>query len=337
MKTTDFYFNLPPELIAQYPLAQRSDSRLFVYDRRKETHVHSHFRDLAAYLRAGDLLVFNDSRVIPARLYGHKASGGRVELLVERIVNDHEFLAHIKASKAPKAGMRIHLTAGWEIEVLAKRADLYECRAMGAVEMMLEAIGHIPLPLYITREDEASDLQRYQTVYAKYKGSVAAPTAGLHFDEALLAQLTAKGIGLAYTTLHVGAGTFRPVRCEQIADHAMHSEWFTLSQSLCDAVAATRARGGRVVAVGTTALRALESAAEGGVLEPCCRETRIFIKPGYTFQVCDGLITNFHVPESTLLMLVSALIGYEQTMALYQIAIAAGYRFLSYGDASLLL
>lgn len=337
LKTTDFYFDLPSELIAQYPLAQRSDSRLLVYDRASEAHAHSYFRDLSVHLRAGDLLVFNDSRVIPARLYGHKASGGRVELLVERIVNEHEFLAHIKASKAPRAGTRIHLDANWEMEVLAKQADLYACRAFGAVETMLEAIGHIPLPLYITRQDEGSDLQRYQTVYAKYKGSVAAPTAGLHFDEALLAQLTANGVDLAYTTLHVGAGTFQPVRCEQIADHAMHSEWFTVSQALCEAVAATRARGGRVIAVGTTALRALESAAASGILEPCCRDTRIFIKPGYTFQVCDGLITNFHVPESTLLMLVSALIGYEQTMTLYQAAIAAGYRFFSYGDASLLL
>jgi S-adenosylmethionine:tRNA ribosyltransferase-isomerase len=280
LKTNDFYFDLPAELIAQYPLAQRSDSRLLVYDRATKAHIHSHFRDLARYLCVGDLLVFNDSRVIPARLHGHKASGGRVELLVERIVNEYEFWAHIKASKTPRAGTRIHLDHDWEVDVLAKRGDLYECRALGAVETMLEAIGHIPLPLYITREDEDSDLHRYQTVYAKYKGSVAAPTAGLHFDDELLAQLMAKGIGLAYTTLHVGAGTFRPVRCEQIADHEMHSEWFTVSEDLCEAVVATRARGGRVIAVGTTALRALESAAANGVLEPCCRDTSIFIKPG---------------------------------------------------------
>lgn len=338
MNKQDFYFDLPEELIAQYPLAKRSDSRLLAYNRQTGKASHQYFKDLIGFLEPGDLLVLNDSRVIPARLYGFKSSGGKIELLVERFYGDNSFLGHIRASKAPQAGALLLLDQGWKIEVLNKIDDLYHCQVQGDIEQMLGQIGHIPLPLYITRPDETSDLERYQTVYAKHNGSVAAPTAGLHFDEELLVQIKKKGIEIAYSTLHVGTGTFRPVRCDAIKDHKMHSEQVTVSEALCEAVNRTKARGKRVIAVGTTALRSLESAATAqGILEPCSRDTDIFIYPGYQFQICDGLITNFHLPESTLLMLVSAFIGHRQTMALYQEAIAQRYRFYSYGDASLLI
>lgn len=337
MKKSAFNFDLPVELIAQYPLASRSDSRLLVYHRSTGKHAHHEFKNLADFLEPGDLLVMNDSQVIPARLYGHKASGGKVELLVERLLDHDDFWAHIKASKAPKAGTVIHLDHGWQLTILSKQDDLYHCQVSGDVDTMLHDIGHIPLPPYITRSDESLDLSRYQTVYARYKGSVAAPTAGLHFDESVLHSLQAKGIHIAYATLHVGAGTFRPVRSDDINDHKMHYERFTVSEALCDAVMKTKRAGGRVIAVGTTALRSLESSASGGELQACTRDTNIFIFPGYRFKVCDGLITNFHLPESTLLMLVSAFIGHEQAMNLYRIAIEQRYRFFSYGDASLLL
>lgn len=337
MKKQDFNFDLPPELIAQYPLTHRSDSRLLTYDCATNEHGHHQFTDLLNFVESGDLLVMNDSKVIPARLYGYKASGGKVELLVERINGDNTFLAHIKASKTPKSGTVIHLDNKWCIEIIEKQDDLYYCRVDGDIDDILHEIGHIPLPPYITRADEGLDLQRYQTVYALHKGSVAAPTAGLHFDEDILAKLKAKGVNLAYTTLHVGAGTFRPVRVDDIKEHKMHHEWFTVSEETCAAVKKAHAAGKRVIAVGTTALRSLESAACGGDLQACSRETDIFIYPGYQFKVCDGLVTNFHLPESTLLMLVSAFIGYEQAMELYRVAIAERYRFFSYGDASLLL
>jgi len=337
MKTQDFNFELPTELIAQYPLANRGDSRLLSYDRGTGQCGHHQFNSLTDFLQPGDLLVMNDSKVIPARLYGHKASGGKVELLVERLTGDNCFLAHIKASKSPKAGGLLHLDQGWSIEILSRQDDLFYCQVNGDVDAMLHQIGHIPLPPYITRSDEALDLNRYQTVYARHKGSVAAPTAGLHFDQPMLASLHHKGVNIAYSTLHVGAGTFRPVRCDALSDHKMHSEYFTVSDTLCAAVNETRAAKKRVIAVGTTALRSLESAAASGELLPCSRDTDIFIYPGYQFKVCDGLITNFHLPESTLLMLVSAFIGHEQAMALYRTAIEQRYRFFSYGDASLLL
>ena len=337
MKRQDFNFELPPELIAQYPLPERSDSRLLVYHCETGVHQHQQFKSIIDCLEPGDLLVMNNSKVIPARLYGQKATGGQVEFLVERILTDDTFLAHIKASKSPKPGTQIHVTEDWLVEIIEKQDDLYYCRLNGNVDQMLHQIGHIPLPPYITRADEPSDLKRYQTVYAEHKGSVAAPTAGLHFDEAVLDALKAKGIQLAYTTLHVGAGTFRPVRVDSILDHKMHHERFVISEALCAAVNKARLDNKRVIAVGTTALRSLESAASRGQLEPCERETDIFIYPGYEFKICDGLVTNFHLPESTLLMLVSAFIGYEQAKALYQIAISSKYRFFSYGDASLLL
>ncbi|EHL31730.1 tRNA preQ1(34) S-adenosylmethionine ribosyltransferase-isomerase QueA [Legionella drancourtii] len=338
MNKQDFYFDLPSELIAQYPLANRSDSRLLTYNRHIGEYGHHQFRDIADFLKPGDLLVMNDSKVIPARLYGHKATGGKVELLVERITGEFTFLAHIKASKALKAGALIYLEQDRQLEVLERHDDLFVCKSNIDVLQLLHGVGHMPLPPYITRSDEVMDEDRYQTVYAKYEGSVAAPTAGLHFDEAVLASLHARGVDIAHVTLHVGAGTFRPVRCENIKEHKMHSEHFTLNPELCSAVHATKAAGNRVIAVGTTALRSLESAAqEGGVLTPCSRDTNIFIYPGYKFKICDGLMTNFHLPESTLLMLVSAFIGYKEAMMLYQEAIAKGYRFFSYGDTSLLL
>lgn len=337
MKTRDFYYELPQELIAQYPLPNRCDSRLMVYHRNLDRCEHRQFDALSDYLEPGDLLVMNNSKVIPARLYGRKSSGGKVELLVERITTERSFLAHIKASKSPRAGTTIVLDNDKVIEVLEKKNNLYLCQAAEPVEKLLQAIGHIPLPLYITRTEENADINRYQTVYALHNGSVAAPTAGLHFDEALLQRLQAKGVGIGYVTLHVGAGTFQPVRADNIQEHTMHSEYFQVSESLCEQVNSTIAANKRVVAVGTTTLRSLESAAHQGRLQSCSRETNIFIYPGYRFQICSGLITNFHVPESTLLMLVAAFIGHEKTMELYQLAVQERYRFFSYGDASLLL
>lgn len=337
MNKQDFYFDLPQTQIAQYPLEERSDSRLLSYDRKTGNIAHHAFKDLPDLLRSGDLLVMNDSQVIPARLYGHKASGGQVELLVERIISEHEFLAHIKASKSPKPGTIIHLDKDYVLTVTEKRDDLYMCETQQDIDILLHDIGHVPLPPYISRPDNAFDLGRYQTVYAKHKGSVAAPTAGLHFDEEILSRLLAKGVLIGHVTLHVGAGTFRPVRTDSIYDHKMHAERFVIGAALCEAIRQTKQAGGRVIAVGTTALRTLESAARLGAIEPQLGDTDIFIYPGYEFKVCDGLITNFHLPESTLLMLVSAFIGHQEAMDLYQIAIAQGYRFFSYGDTSLLL
>ncbi|WP_419418852.1 tRNA preQ1(34) S-adenosylmethionine ribosyltransferase-isomerase QueA [Legionella sp. D16C41] len=337
MNKQDFYFDLPEELIAQHPLENRRDSRLLYYKRQEDTYQHSQFNQLPDLLEPGDLLVMNDTRVIPARFFGVKETGGRVEFLIERIQDDHHFLAHIKASKAPRAGMLIFLNAGWQVKIIAKNDDLYQCYVESDLDTMLAEIGHIPLPPYITRPDELKDKERYQTVYAKHKGSVAAPTAGLHFDEYLLTQLQEKGIKIGYCTLHVGAGTFRPVRCDKIIEHKMHKEQYIISDLLCDLVKQTKLQGGRVIAVGTTSMRSLESAACEGSLKAGRQETDIFIYPGYTFKLCDGLITNFHLPESTLLMLVSAFIGYNQAMALYKEAITKRYRFFSYGDACLLL
>lgn len=337
MNKQDFYFELPEELIAQYPLPNRTDSRLLAYNRKNGDYQHLHFKNLIDLLEPGDLLVMNNSRVIPARLYGTKASGGKVELLIERLKDDKTFLAHIKASKAPRPGTRINLDRGWQLDVLEKIDDLYLCHTDHCLDEMLEEVGHIPLPPYISRADESLDLERYQTVYAKAKGSVAAPTAGLHFDKELLDALHQKGIQLGYSTLHVGAGTFRPVRTDSIFDHKMHSEQFTISEELAQQVNATRKAGKRVIAVGTTAMRSLESAAVDGHINACSRDTDIFIYPGYQFKICDGLITNFHLPESTLLMLVSAFIGHKEAMALYQEAISKRYRFFSYGDATFLI
>jgi len=337
VKRQDFNFELPEALIAQYPLDCRSDARLLVYQRTLDSVLHCQFKELSELLLPGDLLVMNNSKVIPARLYGVKASGGRVELLIERILGEDTFLALIRASKSLKIGGLIHLEEPWCIEIQDKQNDLYLCKINGDIDSVLDQIGHIPLPQYINRPLEALDEERYQTIYANNKGSVAVPSAGLHFDAAVLASLTARGIHYAYLTLHVGAGTFRPVRCDEIKEHKMHSERYMISEEVAEAIRNTRANGGRVIAVGTTSLRTLESAGRDGVIEACQGETDIFIYPGYEFKICDGLMTNFHLPESTLLMLVSAFIGHEQAMTLYQIAIAHGYRFFSYGDTSLLL
>lgn len=345
MNKQDFYFDLPDSLIAQYPLAHRVDSRLLCYHRHNQAIAHRNFTDLPPSLRAGDLLVMNNSKVIPARFFGVKETGGKVEFLIERMQDGERFIAHIRASKALKPGMRVFLDKGWKIRIIEKKDDLYHCQVDGmaeanvasSLESMLEDIGHIPLPLYIDREDEVSDKSRYQTVYALHKGSVAAPTAGLHFDEALLQHLEEKGVRRAFATLHVGAGTFRPVRTDSLHDHVMHSEHCIVTQELCDAVNEAKALKKRVIAVGTTAMRSLETAAKAGMLEPYAGDTNIFIYPGYQFKICDGLLTNFHLPESTLLMLVSAFVGQSQTMALYQEAIRERYRFYSYGDACLFL
>ncbi len=339
MNTKDFNFELPNELIAQYPLANRADSRLLHYDREYQTIHHTQFRSLVELLSPGDLLVMNNTEVIPARLYGQKITGGQVEFLIERMLSSRQFLTHIRASKAPKPNTVITLDNSWQIIVLEKQEDLYLCQMVsdGNLDTMLKDIGHIPLPPYITRADETPDFERYQTVYAKHKGSVAAPTAGLHFDTHILSQLKEKGIEIAYVTLHVGAGTFQPVRAEKLEEHQMHSEYFEIGQALCDAIKRTKDTGGRVIAVGTTSLRSLESAARNGPLKPQSMDTDIFIYPGFQFKVCDGLITNFHLPQSTLLMLVSAFIGHAETMALYQEAVLEKYRFFSYGDATLLL
>jgi len=337
MKRADFYYPLPAELIAQRPLQQRSASRLLCLDRRSGQLRDKQFRDLPDLLNPGDLLVFNNTEVIPARLYGLKDSGGRVEILVERLLSKHECLAQVRASKSPKPGGKLVLEDGSELMVLERQDGFFHLRSVNADLMgLLQGLGHMPLPPYITRQDNETDRRRYQTVFAEAPGAVAAPTAGLHFDQALLDRLKATGIQSTTVTLHIGAGTFQPVRVDNIEDHLMHAEWLEVSRSACDVIAATKARGGRVVAVGTTAVRSLETAAQGGSLEPFSGDSRIFIYPPYRFRVVDAMITNFHLPESTLLMLVSAFAGHEHTLAAYRHAVAHTYRFFSYGDAMLL-
>jgi len=333
MQVSDFSFQLPDALIARHPLAERRASRLLVLDGPSGQLAHCGFADLLDYLRPGDLMVFNDTRVIPARLFGQKESGGRVEVLVERVLDERRVLAHVRSSKSPRLGSRILVEGGGEALMVARHEALFELQFGEEVLPLLERVGHMPLPPYIDRPDDSADRERYQTVYAQRAGAVAAPTAGLHFDTALLAALQDKGVEQAFVTLHVGAGTFQPVRVERIEEHHMHREWLDVGQDVVDAVAACRARGGRVIAVGTTSVRSLESAARDGVLRPFSGDTDIFLYPGKPFHVVDALVTNFHLPESTLLMLVSAFAGYPQTMAAYAEAIARGYRFFSYGDA----
>lgn len=336
---SDFDFTLPAELIAQRPAASRSASRLLYLRRGADGQPRLDdriFSELPTLLRAGDLLVFNDSRVIPARMHGHKASGGRVELLVERVLGPHEAVVQLRASKPPRPGSTL-LFGEASATVLGRDGGFWTLRFDHPLGPLLEAIGKLPLPPYIEHEPDAADRLRYQTVYAREPGSVAAPTAGLHFDEALLAALADAGIGQAFVTLHVGAGTFAPVRSESLAEHRMHVERCQVDAAAADAIARTRAAGGRVVAVGTTALRTLESAAdETGAIMPGIRDTGIFITPGYRFRAVDRLLTNFHLPRSTLLMLVAAFAGLETIRAAYAHAIAQGYRFFSYGDAMLL-
>jgi len=335
MRTQDFQFDLPEALIAQFPTKERAASRLLQLDRAEKTLHDRCFRDLPSLLQANDLLVFNNTRVIPARLFAQKETGGKVEILVERVVNTHEVLAHVRASKSPKVGSRIILEDGSQIEMLGREGELFHLRLESDVGVLavLEAIGHMPLPPYIQRDDQNTDRERYQTVYSDVPGAVAAPTAGLHFDNAIMKQIAEMGVKQVYVTLHVGAGTFQPVRVDDIRDHHMHSEWLEVSEDVCNAVAETRKAGGRVIAVGTTSVRALESASKEGELKPFSGETDIFIYPGYTFKTVDALITNFHLSESTLLMLVSAFAGYDFTRQAYQHAIKQKYRFFSYGDS----
>ncbi len=337
MKRSEFHYELPDELIAQAPLSERQASRLLCFDKYKGQLQDKIFSDLATLLKTGDLLVFNNTKVIPARLFGKKASGGRVEILLERLLDDQQCLAQIRASKSPKAGGSILLEDGSELRVLGRQGSFFHLQAVNDDLMsLLQRLGHIPLPPYITREDTERDRRRYQTVYAEIPGAVAAPTAGLHFDQALLDQLREAGIKSTTVTLHVGAGTYQPVRVDHIEDHHMHAEWLEVPQSACDAVAATKARDGRVIAVGTTAVRSLETAAQGGTLAPFTGDSRIFIYPPYQFKVIDAMITNFHLPESTLLMLVSAFAGHQNTLAAYRHAVEQKYRFFSYGDAMLI-
>ncbi len=343
MKRSDFSYHLPPELIAQHPLPERSASRLLCLDGKTGQIAHRQFQQLPELLVPGDLLVFNNTRVIPARLWGRKETGGRVEILVERITGEHSAMVHIRCSKSPPPGTRLELSAvaggepgPYRLTVTGRDGALFEVSSAGGPPLadILTAVGHMPLPPYIERADESADRERYQTVYAEREGAVAAPTAGLHFTEALLQRIAAGGIDSATITLHVGAGTFQPVRVEDVRDHVMHSEFVQVDAAACKAIRETRARGGRVIAVGTTAVRSLESACrDTGEIEPFHGETDIFIYPGYRFRAVDAMITNFHLPESTLLMLVSAFAGRDAIMAAYSEAIEARYRFFSYGDA----
>jgi S-adenosylmethionine:tRNA ribosyltransferase-isomerase len=331
---SDFDFDLPPDRIAQTPLAERSASRLLQLD--GATITDRQFADIVDLLDADDLLVMNDTRVLKARFFGVKASGGQVEVLVERVLDPRTVLAQVRASKSPKPGHRMRLADAFEVTVGERAGEFFTLTFDGDVFELIEAHGRLPLPPYIDHTADAFDEQRYQTVYSKEPGAVAAPTAGLHFDEALLQKLADKGIKLAYVTLHVGAGTFQPVRVEALDQHQMHTEWYTVPQATVDAVQAARAAGRAVVAVGTTSLRALESASQSGTLVAGSADTALFITPGYTFKTVTRLITNFHLPKSTLLMLVSAFAGYEAIRAAYAHAIAHHYRFFSYGDAMLL-
>lgn len=339
LKKSDFHFDLPPELIAQVPLPERSASRLLLVPADGGAFADKQVRDLPLLLRAGDLLVFNDTRVIPARLFGNKASGGRVEFLIERLLPDNEARAQLGVSKPPQIGSKIALDAGGEAEVLERdEAGFWRLRfhVGQALENWLQHAGRMPLPPYIQREPGADDAERYQTVFAREIGAVAAPTAGLHFDDALLTNLRERGVQFGHVTLHVGAGTFQPMRVDDLHQHKMHSEWINVGAELVQQIRRTRARGGRVIAVGTTVLRALESALVDGELQPFAGDTSIFIFPGYTIRSVDALMTNFHLPESTLLMLVSAFAGKDRILAAYAHAVRERYRFFSYGDAMLL-
>ncbi len=337
MRTSDFFYELPKALIAQAPITPRSASRLLSLDPGREPR-DLRFADLPELLGSGDLLVFNDTRVVPARLFGVKPTGGRVELLVERILDSARVVAQVRASKPPQPGQRLEIEGGVAARVVERRGEFYELRfeSDDSVLDILERVGHVPLPPYIDRPDGADDKGRYQTVYAKTPGAVAAPTAGLHFDAALLARLAALGVERAFLTLHVGAGTFQPLRVDELAAHRMHPEYFRIDARACAQVNAARAAGRRVIAVGTTVVRALESAARGGRLQPFEGETDIFIYPGHRFQTVDGLVTNFHLPESTLLMLVCAFGGRAAVLDAYRHAVRQNYRFYSYGDAMFL-
>ncbi len=346
MQLSDFHFDLPDELIARYPMSERTASRLLVLDGANGGFQHRQFTDLLELLNPGDLLVFNDTKVLPARLWGKKSTGGRLEILVERVLDDHRVLAHMRSSKSPKPGAELYLLADQQsdqvlakAEVLGRHDALFELQFTeggNALEVM-NAIGHMPLPPYIDRADELDDRERYQTVFGKKEGAVAAPTAGLHFTEDFINQCRAKGVDTTFVTLHVGAGTFQPVRVDNITEHKMHAEYIEVSSEVCQQVKATRANGGRVIAVGTTSVRSLESASQSGELQAFSGDSEIFIYPGYEFKSVDAMVTNFHLPESTLIMLVSAFAGQENVLAAYREAVTEEYRFFSYGDAMLVL
>jgi S-adenosylmethionine:tRNA ribosyltransferase-isomerase len=339
MRPAEFSYRLPRRLIAQYPLPERTGSRLLRLERSQGGLVDDDFKNLPGLLRPGDLLIFNDTRVIPARLSGHKQTGGKVEVLVERILGEDRLLAQLRAGRKPPAGSVIMLAGGEKLSVAGRDGEFFilDYAGKAGVGDLLERLGHIPLPPYISRNDEALDRDRYQTVYARRRGAVAAPTAGLHFTDALLAELGRNGVETDFITLHVGAGTFQPVRAGTVEEHVMHSEWFRLDEGVCRHIDKVKRKGGRVIAVGTTVVRCLETAARQGSLAPASGETDIFIYPGYAFRVIDGMITNFHLPESTLLMLVCAFAGKENTLRAYEHAVAAEYRFFSYGDAMLIM
>ncbi|MET0103400.1 MAG: tRNA preQ1(34) S-adenosylmethionine ribosyltransferase-isomerase QueA [Sedimenticola sp.] len=336
MQRTDFNYHLPEELIAQYPPVKRGDSRLLCLDGESATVADRHFSELVDLLNPQDLLVFNDTRVMPARMHGQKESGGKVEVLIERVTTPRRGLAHVRASKSPKPGGRL-LIGEHVLKVIGRQDGLFELESEDIDLMALMGqVGHMPLPPYISREDGELDEERYQTVYGDRPGAVAAPTAGLHFDQPMLNRLSEKGIESARITLHVGAGTFQPVRVDNLDEHVMHSEYLEVSEAVCEQVRSTRARGGRVVAVGTTCVRSLEAASTSGEIVPFQGDTRLFIRPGYRFRSVDAMVTNFHLPESTLLMLVSAFSGYEEIMSAYRHAVKQHYRFFSYGDAMFL-
>ncbi len=336
---SDYHFDLPDSLIARYPTEKRSQSRLLVVDKAAKQWEDKSFVDLANYLHPGDLLVLNNSKVMLARFYGHKKSGGRVECLIERVLDSTHALAHLRASKSPKSEQIIYLSGDDAIKVLGREGDLFVLESITGRSFyeIMQAFGEVPIPSYFKRPAENLDKERYQTVYARDDGSVAAPTAGLHFELSFLEALKAKGIDLAYLTLHVGAGTFQPVRVDNIREHALHAERIEVSKSVCEAILRTKASGGRVIAVGTTTVRSLETAARDGQLKAFAGESNLFIYPGYEFKVIDGLLTNFHLPESSLLMLVAAFAGYETMRAAYEHAIQAQYRFYSYGDCMLIV
>ncbi|MGI9304244.1 MAG: tRNA preQ1(34) S-adenosylmethionine ribosyltransferase-isomerase QueA [Gammaproteobacteria bacterium] len=335
MRKSDFAYELPGELIAQHPLPERGASRLLCLDGDSGALEDLRFIDLPARLRRNDLLVLNDTRVVPARLFGRKQSGGKIEVLIERVLGEHRALAQIRASKPPRQGSRLLLEGGIEAEVAERKGEFFvlEFHSEHTVAELMRQHGHVPLPPYIDRADEPRDRDRYQTVYARNAGAVAAPTAGLHFDEGMLRRLDAAGVEHVFVTLHVGAGTFQPMRTEDVHQHRMHAEYAEVSAQACEAVEQCRACGGRVVAIGTTAVRSLETAACDGRLQPFSGDTRLFITPGYQFKIVDALITNFHLPESTLLMLVCAFGGHQNVIDAYRHAVAQRYRFYSYGDA----
>lgn len=344
MQLSDFTYQLPDELIARYPEPDRTASRLLTLDGASGELQHRQFTDLLSLLNCGDLLVFNDTKVLPARLWGMKSTGGRLEILIERLLDNHRALAHIRSSKSPKPGAVLALVDDQEadterarVEVLSRHGALFELEFAEPAGEVMNRIGHMPLPPYIDRADELSDRERYQTVFGVKEGAVAAPTAGLHFTDEFIQQCVAKGVETAFVTLHVGAGTFQPVRVDDITQHTMHAEYIEVSQTVCEQVLAARKRGGRVVAVGTTSVRSLESASASGTIAPFYGDSEIFIYPGYRFKSVDAIFTNFHLPESTLIMLISAFAGREQVLAAYHAAVQERYRFFSYGDAMFVL